>query len=78
MTCVPDNQPVNDITSWIAWDQGILWQATYFGMSRWMVRIGVPAQLLLVLPYLLTILAVSGVIGKTIQPAALTIPYRKD
>lgn len=32
---VPDDGPVNDITSWIAWDQGILWQATYFGMSRY-------------------------------------------
>ena len=32
---VPDDGPVNDITSWIAWDDGILWQATYFGMSRY-------------------------------------------
>ena len=32
---VPDDGPVNDITAWIAWDQGILWQATYFGMSRY-------------------------------------------
>lgn len=37
-----------------------------------------PAQLLLALPYLLTILAMSGVIGKTVQPGALTQPYRKD
>jgi ligand-binding sensor domain-containing protein len=27
--------PINDITSWIAWEDGILWQATYFGMSRY-------------------------------------------
>jgi len=27
--------PVADITSWVAWDDGILWQATYFGMSRY-------------------------------------------
>jgi len=32
---VPDDGPVNDITSWIAWDDGILWQTTYFGMSRY-------------------------------------------
>ena len=32
---VPDDGPINDITSWLAWDDGILWQATYFGMSRY-------------------------------------------
>jgi ligand-binding sensor domain-containing protein len=32
---VPDEGPVADITSWIAWEDGILWQATYFGMSRY-------------------------------------------
>ncbi|EIC82460.1 ABC transporter permease [Serratia sp. M24T3] len=37
-----------------------------------------PAQVLLALPYLLTILAMSGVIGKTVQPGALTQPYCKD
>jgi ligand-binding sensor domain-containing protein len=31
----PDDGPVADITSWIAWEDGILWQATYFGMSRY-------------------------------------------
>jgi len=31
----PDDGPVNDITSWIDWEDGILWQATYFGMSRY-------------------------------------------
>jgi ligand-binding sensor domain-containing protein len=31
---VPDDGPVSDVTSWIAWDQGILWQGSYFGMSR--------------------------------------------
>lgn len=38
----------------------------------------VPAQVLLALPYLLTILAMSGFVGKTVQPAALTLPYRKE
>jgi ligand-binding sensor domain-containing protein len=30
----PDDGPVSDVTSWVAWDDGILWQATYFGLSR--------------------------------------------
>jgi hypothetical protein len=32
---VPDDGPINDITSWIAWKDGVLWQTTYFGMSRY-------------------------------------------
>lgn len=39
---------------------------------------GVPPQLLLSLPYVLTILAVSGLLGKAIQPAALLTPYVKE
>ena len=27
--------PVADITSWVAYDEGILWQATYFGLARY-------------------------------------------
>ncbi|HTZ99705.1 MAG TPA: ABC transporter permease [Candidatus Aquilonibacter sp.] len=39
----------------------------------------VPPQLLLALPYIVTILAISGLFGgKTVQPAALMIPYIKD
>jgi ABC-type uncharacterized transport system permease subunit len=39
----------------------------------------VPPQLLLALPYVVTILAISGVFGgKAIQPAALMSPYIKD
>ena len=30
-----DAGPVADITSWIVWEDGILWQGTYFGMSRY-------------------------------------------
>jgi ligand-binding sensor domain-containing protein len=30
-----DAGPISDITSWIAWEDGILWQATYFGMARY-------------------------------------------
>jgi len=32
---VPDDGPINDITAWIGWNDGILWQCTYFGMSRY-------------------------------------------
>jgi ligand-binding sensor domain-containing protein len=32
---VPDDGPINDITSWLAWNDGLLWQCTYFGMSRY-------------------------------------------
>ena len=39
----------------------------------------VPPQLLLALPYVVTILAISGVFGgKAVQPAALMTPYVKD
>jgi general nucleoside transport system permease protein len=39
----------------------------------------VPAQLLLALPYLVTILAISGLFGgRAVQPAALMTPYVKD
>jgi len=31
----PDSGPVADITSWVAYDDGVLWQATYFGLSRY-------------------------------------------
>ncbi|AVO37332.1 ABC transporter permease [Pukyongiella litopenaei] len=39
---------------------------------------GIPPQLLLALPYLLTIIAMSGLIGKANQPAAFMQPYRKE
>ncbi|MBU2329359.1 MAG: ABC transporter permease [Alphaproteobacteria bacterium] len=39
---------------------------------------GVPPQLLLALPYLLTIIAMSGIIGKADQPEAFMQPYRKE
>jgi ligand-binding sensor domain-containing protein len=32
---VPDDGPINDITSWLDWDEGVLWQTTYFGLSRY-------------------------------------------
>ncbi len=38
----------------------------------------IPPQVLLSLPYLLTILAMSGLVGKAVQPAALMKPYNKN
>jgi len=35
---VPDSGPVADITSWVAFADDILWQATYFGMARYDTR----------------------------------------
>jgi ligand-binding sensor domain-containing protein len=32
---VPDDGPINDITAWIGWSEGVLWQCTYFGLSRY-------------------------------------------
>ncbi len=32
---VPDDGPINDIVSWLDWEDGILWQCTYFGMARY-------------------------------------------
>lgn len=32
---VPDDGPINDITSWLDWEDGVLWQCTYFGISRY-------------------------------------------
>jgi hypothetical protein len=34
----PDSGPVVDVTSGVAYDAGILWQATYFGLSRYDTR----------------------------------------
>jgi hypothetical protein len=31
----PDSGPIADITSWVAYQDGILWQATYFGLARY-------------------------------------------
>ena len=39
--------------------------------------LNVPKEFLFALPYLLTMLAVSGVVGKSIGPAADGIPYEK-
>ncbi|MBT53761.1 MAG: sugar ABC transporter permease [Mameliella sp.] len=43
-----------------------------------LMNTGIPPQLLLALPYLLTIIAMSGLIGKANQPDAFMRPYRKE
>lgn len=35
---MPNSGPIADITSWVAFGDGILWQATYFGLSRYDTR----------------------------------------
>ncbi len=30
-----DSGPIVDVTSWVAYDEGILWQASYFGLARY-------------------------------------------
>lgn len=37
-----------------------------------------PPQVLLALPYALTVLAMSGLLGKTVQPGALTQPFHRE
>jgi len=32
---VPDDGPIHDITAWVAWENDVLWQCTYFGVSRY-------------------------------------------
>jgi simple sugar transport system permease protein len=48
-------------------------------LSLQVVGTHVPPQLLLALPYIVTILAISGVFGgRAVQPAALLTPYMKE
>jgi len=47
-------------------------------LSLQVFEVKAPAQLFLALPYLMTVLAVSGLLGKARQPAALLVPYRRE
>ena len=47
-------------------------------LSLQIFNFNVPPQVLLSLPYVLTVLAMSGLLGKAVQPAALLTPYKKE
>lgn len=47
-------------------------------LSLQIFAFNIPPQLLLSLPYVLTILAMSGLLGKATQPTALMTPYTKN
>lgn len=63
--------------------KGILMASFIFGVADalqirlQMVDIGIPYQFLLMFPYLLTVIAVTGIVGKTTSPKALGNPYEK-
>jgi simple sugar transport system permease protein len=42
------------------------------------INTGIPYQFLIILPYIITIVAVCGLIGKTRQPASSGVPYVKE
>ena len=52
--------------------------ATALQLSLQIFAFNIPPQILLSLPYLLTILAMSGLLGKATQPAELLVPYKKE
>ena len=47
-------------------------------LSLQLLDLGIPSQFLVALPYFLTVLAVSGVFGRSRNPAALMVPYHAD
>ncbi len=65
---------------------GVLGAATFFGFAVALSLIGqifglaayVPSEVLSMLPYILTILALAGFVGRAVSPAALGEPYQKD
>lgn len=63
--------------------KGILSASLIFGAADalqirlQMMEVGIPYQFLLMFPYLLTVIAVTGIVGKTTSPKALGNPYEK-
>ncbi|NLC04508.1 MAG: ABC transporter permease [Tissierellia bacterium] len=63
--------------------KGILMASLIFGIADALqirlqiADIGIPYQFLLMFPYLLTVIAVTGIVGKTVAPKALGNPYVK-
>jgi simple sugar transport system permease protein len=60
---------------------GILWAAVFFGIARAMqlalpaVGVDIPYAVLVMLPYLIAIVAISGFVGGRKAPWCLTVPY---
>ncbi|MBY6271872.1 ABC transporter permease [Caldibacillus debilis] len=65
---------------------GMMGAAIFFGFAQSLSTIGsnipvireIPQVYLFILPYVLTILAIAGFIGKSVAPKALNIPYVKE
>jgi simple sugar transport system permease protein len=60
---------------------GILWAALFFGIARAMqfalpaLGVDIPYAVLVMLPYLIAIVAISGFVGGRRAPTCLTVPY---
>jgi simple sugar transport system permease protein len=63
---------------------GVTLAALFFGFADALqVRLeamgmGIPDEFLKMLPYILTIVALAGYVGKTRAPAAMGVPYRRE
>lgn len=60
---------------------GILWAALFFGVARAMqfalpaLGVDIPYAVLVMLPYLIALIAISGFVGGRRAPSCLTVPY---
>lgn len=60
---------------------GIVWACLFFGIARSLqfalpaVGVSIPYSVLVMLPYLIAIVAISGVVGGRRAPSCLTVPY---
>ena len=60
---------------------GILWAALFFGVARAMqftlpaLGVDIPYAVLVMLPYLIALIAISGFVGGRSAPSCLTVPY---
>jgi ABC-type uncharacterized transport system permease subunit len=60
---------------------GILWATLFFGVARSMqfalpaIGVHIPYAVLVMLPYLIAIVAISGFVGGRTAPTCLTVPY---